>query len=127
MAESMTPTVFQPGLRRPVTKVVLAWVSSAGGTVTQTTTFKVSGLLRRVVTVPSATVAPTADYDVVIEDSDGLDILNAAGADRHTTNTEVIAPLISTYGPMLVSETALTLKVTNAGAAKAGTIYLFFD
>ena len=74
-------------------------------------------------TDPGAT-APTANYDIVLTDEDGLDALSAGGANRHTSTTEAFVPLVSTTQPSVVCG-ATTLAITNAGNAKVGTFKLY--
>ena len=73
--------------------------------------------------------APTAGYDIVINDAESLDIAGGMLADRSATLTERITPrLDSTYsifGGVLV-DSALTLVITNQNAASAtGTVKLY--
>lgn len=104
-----------------VKKVVFAWSQSSGGTAVKTTSGIYSGQIVRLVTVPSATAAPTDDYDVQVLDEDSTDVLMGAGANRDTANTEQV--LASSLG--YVANDLLTLSITNAGNAKAGTVYLY--
>ena len=106
-----------------VKKVTFAWTSDAAGIVSgiPTTAF-FSGAIDRLVTVPSGGgTAPTALYDIVINDDDGTDVLMGSGANRSATATEQV--LASSLGYMANSK--LTLGITNAGASKQGTIYLY--
>ena len=103
-----------------VQKVKFAWTDAAGSA-DGTTTKSYSGAVERLVTVPSGTAAPSADYDVVINDADGTDILMGAGADRHTSNTEQVNA--SSLG--IVANDQLTLAITNAGGSKEGIVYLY--
>ena len=104
-----------------VKKVSFAWTSSSGGAADATTTNVFSGAIMRLVTVPDGTDAPTDNYDVVVDDADGNDVLMGAGADRDTANTEQV--LASSLG--IVANDKLTLAVTNAGNAKKGTVILY--
>lgn len=122
MAESCTITEETYG---SVKKVKWAWTSAADGTVgaaavSSTTTNAYNGEIIRLVTDPGAT-APTDDYDIVVNDADGNDVLMGAGANRDTTNTEQV--LASSLG--CVANDTLTLLVTNAGDSKVGTVYLY--
>ena len=100
--------------------VKFAWISSAGGAADATTTEFYCGKLDLLTTDPDGTDIPTDNYDIVITDADGVDVLAGAGANRDTANTEQVVS--SSLGATCYSK--LTLAVTNAGAAKAGTIYL---
>ena len=122
MAEACTITEETIG---SVKKIKWAWTSAADGTVgaaavSSTTTNAYSGECLRLITDPGAT-APTDDYDVVINDADGVDVLIGAGANRDATATEQV--IASSLG--CVANDTLTLLVTNAGSGKTGTTYLY--
>lgn len=107
-----------------------AWTSNATGQVT-THFYRVFGTLERVVINPGST-APTASYDMVVEDRDAVDILGGSGANLSATVTTNFVPLIGTvvesatdHARYIVGGT-LSLKITNAGASKVGTVALYF-
>ena len=103
-------------------KISFAWTSSAGGAADGSTVLTYNGALQRLVTVPSGGgTAPTALYDVVVDDDDAIDTLMAAGANRSATVTEQV--LGTSLG--VVANDKLTLHVTNAGNAKQGTVHLY--
>lgn len=118
MAGTVTVTEEAYGSLR---KVTFAWTSNASGAADGETTRAYNGVLERLVTVPSSTSAPSDNYDVAIEDEDGVDVLMGAGADRSTSNTEQV--LASSLG--CVANDTLTLHVTNAGDTKSGTVHLY--
>lgn len=132
MAEGIVETNSKAGgvedgvALRAMHKLKIAWTSAAGGGVTQVTTAKVSGYLVRCVTKPGATT-PSDLYDLVIEDEDGVDILAGGGANRSNSSNEQICPLLSSVMPVSVRKSTLTVKITNAGDSKTGTIILYFD
>jgi len=107
-----------------VKKIKFEWAtlsSSSGGT-TGTTSYAYNGAVERLVTVPGASAAaPTANYDVVVNDQDSTDILMGGGANRHSANTEQVAR--SSLG--VVANDKLTLAITNAGSSHSGTVYLY--
>lgn len=104
-----------------VRKVTLAWTCDASGVVSAAgNTDRINGLIHRVVFDPDGTDAPTDNYDVVLNDENGVDVLANAGADRDTANTEQVIP----SQPIAV-DGALTLGVTNAGNAKKGKVILY--
>lgn len=117
MAGTVTKTETKLGTMK---KVKFAWVSSAGGAADATTDEVYDGKIVQLVTVPSAT-APTTLYDIAVTDSDSIDVLAGTGADRSATDTEYVAE--ASLGA--VANSKLTLAITNAGAAKEGTVYLF--
>ena len=100
----------------------MTWVSDSAGAVTVTIP-QITGEILRVVTNPGAT-APTDNYDVVLNDEDGLDTLAAGGANRDTLNTEHFTPFVSTTQKISVAGD-LSLLITNAGATKGGALILY--
>lgn len=120
MSVTITEEKFGNALQ-PLNKIKFVWVSAADGTASGTTTNTYTGEIIRLVTVPDGVAAPTADYDVVINDEDTTDVLMGAGADRHTSNTEQV--LASSLG--CVANDKLSLSITNAGDTKSGTVYLY--
>lgn len=124
-----------------VQRVVIAWTSDDSTGAVTATTKKISGRLLKVVTVPSATAAPTANYDIAITDEQSVDVLaglaGTGGTDksllnRHTSNTETVhlAPENSLTDPVPGLEPKvcgkLAVAVTNAGNSKAGTIIIYW-
>jgi len=113
--------------REPDLQVInIAWVGDAGdGSVPATTLEKVRGMLVRLVTNPG-TPAPTDDYDITLVDRDGLDVLDGAGANRDTANSEE-EPISMTGGiPRVLDGEDLTLNISgNTQAGAQGVIRLF--
>lgn len=76
-------------------------------------TQKIDGFLLMIETNPGAT-GPTTLYDIAIDDEEGIDVLQTAGADRHISNSEVAAIPFGTYfHPPITQDQTLTLKITN--------------
>lgn len=92
---------------------VIAWTAHTDGTYTNyTTLWNVDGYVFMVVTDPGAT-APTANYDITLLDSDGVDVMGGELANRHTTSTEQAVPKIdAVYGTRFVKG-PLTLTISN--------------
>lgn len=103
-----------------VSKIKWSWASTAGGAADLVTTRAYYGEVLALVTNPDDVDAPTALYDVVVEDAEGYDVMQGAGADRSATATETAVPTAKS-----VAFGTLTVKVTNAGAAKKGTVVLY--
>lgn len=110
----------------------VSWTANGAGAVADVTIpsddLAMGGwFLYAIETNPGAT-APTDDYDVTLEDQDGLDILGTAGTNRDTANTEIAMPTLSAMPTMApVPDGDLTLKVANnAVAAAVGVIRLIF-
>lgn len=120
MAVTITEKVDQG-----VKEISFAWLSDdAAGTATATTDNAYDGQVLALITNPGA-AAPTADYDITVTDTDGYDVLNGEGTDRHTTNTEVVVHGQADNTHFLpVAKSKLTLNVSAAGNAKAGVCIL---
>lgn len=126
----MTFTKARPGIYSGnegdvPTRISIPWTSSAGGAYTEAVSLP-SGFIMRVVTVPSATSAPTADYDITLIDPLGAaDVLDDALANRHTSNTEIVQPVPTDWAtPAWIYAGSYTFTVANAGDTKAGTCYI---
>lgn len=103
-----------------VKRIKAAWTSDdTTGAVSGTTSNYYDGACLMLVTNPGAT-APTDDYDIVITDAEGNDILAGAGANRDTANTEYV---VASMGAVCKSK--LTFAVSNAGNSKIGDIWLY--
>ena len=142
MAGSSMTFTYDDGIDRAgayggIRKVLVDWTSdSATGAVTGTTD-KIVGALIKGVTDPGS-VAPTDNYDIVITDEEGVDVLGscvAAGrlADRDTATSEEryffvenadAAPLAMGVHPVVCDK--LTIAVTNAGNSKTGQLILYY-
>jgi hypothetical protein len=99
-------------------KIQWTWAADASGDADLVTTDKYTGNVFLCITNPDAD-APTDDYDIVINDDDGTDVLNGDGANRDTANTEQIVA----FG--FVHNSTLDLIVSNAGNANDGVVTLF--
>jgi len=118
---NMACTVKEYRWKVGIDKITFEWLSDdATGTVSAVTTNKYTGELIRFITDPGD-VAPTDNYDIVITDSDGYDVLHGAGLNRDTANTEQV--LAASLGCCF--DTVLTLAISNAGNAKTGKIFLY--
>lgn len=72
--------------------------------------------------------APTAAYDIVINDTDGIDLMGGALANRSATASERVVPALNavgTYGSTLIDGT-LTLVITNNAVNSAGIVVKVF-
>jgi len=104
----------------------LAWTSNTSGTATVTVS-DVVGTICRVVIDPDIDAAPTAAYDIILYDSNLVDVLGGQGADLSATATTSFACFATNgtaYMPMEVHGN-LALGVSNAGSEKAGVIKLY--
>lgn len=119
MAGTVTTTEVT---HRPLRLVKFAWTSSAGGAADATSTGYFTGVIEKAKFVPGAGGSqPTDNYDVVINDADGDDVLAGGGANRSNASTQWVQG--SSLGAVVESQ--LTLAVTNAGDAKTGEVHLY--
>jgi hypothetical protein len=128
----MTGTVTltgKPTSDNLIKKYEIDWTSNAAGAAGETVGPFI-GVLLRVVFNPG-TAAPSDNYDVTLSDEDGVDVLSGLGANRDTSTTEEIIPLLNgsdgtntTPLPRAICGN-LTLAVTNAGDSKTGKITLY--
>ena len=83
----------------------------------------IEGRLLSLATNPGGT-APTANYDVTVENQHGADVLQGVGANRHTSNTEQVPVLYSGTGthPAVDESDTLTLKIANNAVNGAQTV-----
>ena len=108
-----------------VKKIKFEWTSEGAGDnagkATKTTAKAYSGEIIRLVTIPDGDTAPTNEYDVVVNDEDGTDVLMGAGANRSNANTEQV--LAANLG--CVANDQLSLSISGAGESKKGTTILY--
>lgn len=104
-------------------KVKWAWTSTSGGAAGDATAHAYTGVIVRFLAVPgTAGDQPSDQFDVVINDEDGYDILAGQGANlSNASNTTVVS------GMGAVANDRLTLAVTNAGDANTGACILYID
>lgn len=120
-----------------VKKVLVSWTSDdATGAVTGTTR-KIVGHLIKGVTDPGS-AAPTDNYDIVITDEEGVNVLASCIAastlaDRDTANSEEVyfflknadaSPLSMPAYPVVCD--ALTIAIAAAGNSKTGQLILYY-
>lgn len=102
-------------------KIQWTWLSHTDGSASLVTPHQFHGEVLALVTDPGAT-APTDNYDITITDADGYDVLQGAGANRDTANTETAVPPAKS-----IAFGALTLNITNAGDSKVGVVTLYIQ
>ena len=109
--------------------VTFTWVADGSGNADAVAYFPYGAYITRVVTDPGAT-APTADYDITLTDTDSYDVMGGTLADRHTTTTEQVVPTVHSDGTNTIFGAvhiigAITLNVSNAGAAGNGIVRVY--
>ena len=109
-----------------VRKVVFTCTADAadGSFPSTALTTKFEGRLIAIETNPGAT-APTDNYDIVLTDAQGLDVLQGVGANRDTANTEMANIIFASTSlhPVVDESDTLTLAITN-NAVNSATIVI---
>lgn len=115
-----------------VKKTVFTWTSDASGDVSGGATPLISGEIVRVVTNPDDTDAPSANYDIVLNDEDSVDLAQGLLANRHTSNNEEVAPKIeqtvgiTTALVPVITHSLVDCVISNAGNAKKGVVNVYW-
>jgi hypothetical protein len=124
MAGLITVNNGNPGGK--VKKIECTWVGDAAdGTVPPKAVRAFSGVVIRVVTDPG-TPAPTTLYDITLTDSNGIDVLGGAGANRSATVTEQCFPTVATVPWECPVAGALTLTITgNSVVSAQGSVVIY--
>ena len=131
MAGTVVETITADYGRMQVITLTCTGDASDGSFPATALTNKFSGTLLALETNPGAT-APTANYDIVLNDGGGHDVLEGVGANRHTTSTEKVPIVYSGTGthPMVHSSDTLTWTITNNSVNSAivvAKIYILTD
>ncbi len=121
-----------------IKKILIDFLTDDSAGTATVTTRKISGELIKIVTDPGSP-APTANYDVVLTDDEGVDLsihmsdtTIAALIARHTTSTEetylMLEDMAGTAGypvyPIICGP--LTVALANAGNAKVTQIIIYY-
>jgi len=101
-------------------KLKCTWTSDGSGNVNGNDLPPINGLIVRVATNP--TNGPTTHYDIVLNDEDGIDVMDGDLTNRHATTSEQVIP---TSKPAVAG--VLTPVVTNAGVSKTGVIQIYYS
>ena len=113
-----------------ITKITVAWTSTAGGAVSANAFAVPRGELLQVTFVPgTGGTVPTDLYDVTIVDLNAVDVATGNGTDCSSTVTRVRVPLTGnaaalTHRIFLDGSSTLDVVVAAAGASKTGTVIL---
>jgi hypothetical protein len=118
MAMSVTITEERVGT---VKKIKFEIVSAADGSASGTTTYAYDGAVLRFVTVPDGgATQPTDNFDIVLNDADGYDILAGQGANRSNAAASTV---VASMGAVATDK--ISLAASNMGDSKGATLYLY--
>lgn len=101
----------------------LVWLSTAGGAVQSDPIGADGSLVWARLASDGGGTAPTDLYDVTVTDEHGADLLAGGGANVTAATTVELHQRTTSLG---FAGGTITLTVANAGAAKGGTVYLYF-
>ena len=115
-----------------MTRVVADWTADDTTGAVSGTTKQLVGELIKGQTDPDAN-APTADYDIVLTDTEGVNVLGLSHddlVDRHTSNTEEVyfnlqPDTTTTVAAYPVISDPITIAVTDAGNSNQGQLVLY--
>lgn len=111
---------------RGMTQYTLAWTSTAGGAVSANPVSVGPGWIESVKFVPgSGGTQPTDLYDVTLVDTNGVDVLNAQGANLSNATGLYLQFNPPLFFPGSGSSQTLDLVIANAGNAKTGVAYVW--
>ncbi len=111
-----------------ITEYTLDWLSDASGDVSGNNFNIKRGTIEAIRFKPDGGgTAPTAAYDVTLDDSDAFDLATGLGSNLSATVTTRSKPLVNTSAPVWFEGGSVDLVVANAGNAKGGivTIWVF--
>ena len=130
MAGTVVETITSGFGRMEVITLTCTGDASDGSFPATALTNKFSGYLLALETNPGAT-APTANYDIVLNDAEGVDVLAGVGANRHTTTSEKVAIIWATsLNPPVHASDTLTWTITGNSVNSAivvAKLYIMTD
>lgn len=115
-------TINSEVIHRTVKLIKFTFVGNVTSTETGRTTSYYDGKLLHVITSPNTAKVPTANWDLTIKDSNGIDLLAGAGLNRSSGTTQ--HKLSSTMGAIAGSR--LRFIVANTGGTTGGgSVYVY--
>lgn len=123
MVVSLGNSQVDPEDTEAITRVDFPWTSDVSGEATLITSSPVTGKLISVVyTNGTGADTPTDNYDVMVNDQSGIDVLAGTGA-----NIDSATNSFTTSALGAVAEDILTMRVAAAGATNSGTVTIFLE
>jgi hypothetical protein len=116
-------TDAKPKGKRKVGKLVVSYLTHTDG-VAASASIPFNGVIQRIATNP--TDAHTASWDATVIDEDGLDLAQGLLANRHTTNSEEVTPLIGTTH-LVPYNGLLIVNIAAAGSGKNGVVTIYYQ
>jgi len=105
------------------------WTSDASGDVDDSscTSKGINGDLLYCETNPDDTAAPTDNYDGVLNNANGTDMMGGAMSDRDTANNELATPLVGAAYAYVRVDGPLSLVISAAGDTMQGSVTCLFE
>jgi len=116
----------------------MVWVTDGSGDLTTTdTAYEINGIVMKADCIPSATAAPTDNYDITLRNTSGIDVFGDTGpagtegedgglANLDTAVAAQNMPIVNAVRTTVPVMGKLSLDVLNAGNSKGGTIRIHF-
>lgn len=121
MAGSITTVTSK---KSGVVKYQMTCVSDASGDVDVDAIPMIQGEIISVHYSPGGTT-PSDNYDMVMKDSNAVDILTGTGANLSNSTHTYVVPALSTYFPVFIEEGSYDLVVSNLGNAKGCIVTVY--
>lgn len=100
---------------------------ASAGTFTCNTDKDITGWIILVETDPaSGAPQPDDNYDIVLNNANGRDVMGGALANRDETNTEATMPILDGNYMTIWNEGPLAIQVTNAGNSLAAELLIYY-
>lgn len=122
----MSYEVTRPNPGMSIRKVEWTLTTDSNGDVSEATTEVLTGKILGCYTNPDNTIAPTANWDLTILGTGGVDVLLGAGQNRDSGGADVSEYANISNGPLVVSS-ALTAVIDNGGDGKKAVITLLIE
>lgn len=101
------------------------WVTGSDGTL-EIPAPKEYGFLLKIVTIPSASMAPALGYDIDMIGEDGIDVLGGAAHNLDSVNKEEVYPTMNASMTPVMTCGDHTLRISGTGGPAAGRAVLYF-
>lgn len=128
-----TMTFTYEGEHTNVRRIVVDWLSDDGDGTCTGTTKQIPGYLLKGVTDPDAVAAPDDDYNIVLTDDEGANILGNCWDDlllRDTANVESVDFVLYDGAGSIAERPCvcdpITIDIDSAGNAKQGRLVLYW-
>lgn len=122
-------TVTEERLGHTVRKKLISWTADTGDGSVPNTVLGIRGWVFMAVTNPDGTKVPDDNYDIVLNDVDGFDVMGGTLANRSSTTTQQAFPILvgTTYGMRFVDGKLTFVLSGNTDTDAAGTLAIYYE